>query len=326
MANYLIGKKIGICFSKELEGQNPLSHIGGKLPVYLRLLELLQKEGFIVYVLTRKTYQGKGIFEGGWLFEKGEFRLTEEIIKIDLVYDRTAGLKFPLAADQQMLVVNHLDFKTLCWDKWSAFQKIGTDMPQTFWLENRENLAPILTKIKTDWVVLKPFNGLKGLGIFIGPKKEALTFEFPLKFKKYIVQEFIDSSGGIPQIVSGIHDLRVAIVNQKPVWCHVRIPPQGSFKANAAAGGVLKEIDYNLIPNSIKEIVKKIAKDFYQEFDNPIFSLDFGLDKNGHPWLYEINDQIGFPRWEMKKRDLFLKELVKNFKTKLELQDGKNKS
>lgn len=325
MTDNYTSKKIGICFSKELEGQNPLSHIGQKLPVYLHFLELLQKEGFIVYVLTRKTYQGKGIFKGGWLFEKGGFKLTKEIIEIDLVYDRTAGLKFPLAVDQQMLVVNHSDFKTLCWDKWLAFQKIGTDMPQTFWLDDRENLASILTKIKTDWVVLKPFNGLKGLGIFIGPKKEALIFDFPLKFKKYIVQEFIDSSGGIPKIASGIHDLRVAIVNMKPVWCHVRIPPQGSFKANAAAGGTLIEVNYNSVPESVKKIVKKISEKFYQEFDNPIFSLDFGLDKNGRPWLYEINDQIGFPRWEMKKRDLFLKELIKNFKTKLEIIDDKNK-
>jgi len=94
---------------------------------------------------------------------------------------------------------------------------------------------------------------LKGLGIFIGPKKEALNFEFPLKFKKYIVQEFIDSSGGIPKIASGIHDLRVAVVNMKPVWCHVRIPPSGSFKANAASGGSLIEVDYNLVPKSVKK-------------------------------------------------------------------------
>jgi len=326
MANNLAGKKIGICFSKDLEGQSPLSHIGEKLPVYLHFLELLQKEGFIVYILTRKTYQGQGTFKGGWLFIKGKFELIQEIIKIDLVYDRTAGVKFPPNDDLQMIIVNHLNFKILCWDKWLAFQKIGANMPQTFWLDNKENLASILPKIRTGWVVLKPFNGLKGLGIFIGSKKEALNFEFPLKFKKYIVQEFIDSSYGIPQIVSGIHDLRVAIVNQKPVWCHVRIPPQGSFKANAAAGGTLIEVDYDLVPEMVKRIVKKIAKEFYQEFDNPIFSLDFGLDKNGQPWLYEINDQIGFPRWEMKKRDLFLKELIKNFKEKLEKRNGENKS
>lgn len=310
--------KIGICFSKDLEGQNPLSHIGIKLPVYLRFLEMLQKEGFIVYVLTRKTYQGNGYFNGGWLFEKGEFKLIKKVIKIDLVYDRTAGIKFPLADDYDLITVNQLDFKILCWDKWLSFQEIGENMPKTFWVGSKENLSSVLPKIKTDWIVAKPHNGLKGLGIFIGPKKEALKYKFPENFKKYIAQEFIDTSGGIPKITSGLHDLRVVIVNGQPVWSHVRIPPKGSFKSNAAAGGILTEVDYELVPETIKKIVKKIADNFYRKYDNPIFSLDFGLDKNGCPWIYEINDQIGFPRWEMEKRDLFLKELVNNFKTKLE--------
>ena len=80
----------------------------------------------------------------------------------------------------------------------------------------------------------------------------------------------------------------------------------------------LTEVDYELIPNSVKGIVAGVAKKFYQKYDNPIFSLDFGFDKSGKPRLFEINDQIGFPLWEMKKRDLFLKELVKNFAQKLE--------
>jgi len=63
--------------------------------------------------------------------------------------------------------------------------------------------------------------------------------------------------------------------------------------------------------------VIEVAQKFYQKYDNPIFSLDFGLDKKGKPWLFEINDQIGFPRWEMKKREFFLKELVENFAQKL---------
>ena len=309
--------KIGICFSKELIGKDPLSHIGEKLPVYLHFLSLCQKQGWEVYVLTRKTYQGEGIFVGAWLFDKNRFKLLKKTIKIDLVYDRTAGVKFPPEKDSKMAIVNQLNFKILCWDKWLAYQEISSLMPKTFWVGGKENLASILPKMKTDWVVLKPFNGLKGLGIFIGPKKEALKFQFPEEFKKYIAQEFIDTSEGIPQIVNGLHDLRVAIINGKPVWGHVRVPPQGSFKANAAGGGILKEVDYELIPKSAKNIVTKVANKFYQKYDNPIFSLDFGFDEKGQPWLFEINDQIGFPRWEMKKRELFLGELVKNFAQKL---------
>jgi len=309
--------KIGICFSKELIGQNPLSHIGKKLPVYLHFLSLCQKQGWETYVLTRKTYQGKGVFAGAWLFDKNRFKILKETIKVDLVYDRTAGVKFPPEKDSKIAIVNQLNFKILCWDKWKAYQKIGHLMPKTFWVGEEHNLALVLPKIKTDWVVLKPYNGLKGLGVFIGNKKEALIFKFPKNFKKYIAQEFIDTSRGIPKITTGLHDLRVAIINGKPVWSHVRVPPGGSFKSNAAGGGILKEIDYRLVPKSVKKIVIEVAQKFYQKYDNPIFSLDFGLNKKGKPWLFEINDQIGFPRWEMKKREFFLKELVENFAQKL---------
>jgi len=313
----LLRNKIGICFSKEFSGQDPFGHIGRKLSVYLRFLALCQKQGWEVYVLTRKTYQGQGLFAGAWLFIKGKFKPLQKEIKIDLIYDRTAGTKFPPEEDTNMVVINQRDFKILCWNKWLAYQEIGHLMPKTFWVGEKNNLASILPKIKTDWVVLKPYNGLKGLGVFIGSQKEALTFQFPEKFKQYIAQEFVDTSGGISGITSGLHDLRVAVLNDKPVWSHVRVPPKGSFKANAAGDGTLTEVDYELIPNSVKEIVAGVAKKFYQKYDNPIFSLDFGFDKSGKPWLFEINDQIGFPRWEMKNKDVFLKELVANFEIKL---------
>ncbi len=310
--------KIGICFSKELAGVSPLSHIGEKLPVYLRFLALCQKQGWEVYVLTRKTYQGEGVFAGAWLFNKGEFKIIPKKVRIDLLYDRTGGVKFPPKEETKMKVVDGRNFKLLCWDKWLAFKVVGNYMPQTFWVGEKDNLASILPQIKTDWVVLKPYNGLRGLGVFIGPKKEAMNFEFPGKFKKYIAQEFIDTSGGIPKITTGLHDLRIALLNGKPVWSRIIIPPQGSFSAHTAGGGILKEVDYELVPDLTKKIVLEIAPKFYREYDNPFFSLDFGFDKNGRPWLFEINDQIGFPLWKMKKRDFFLKELVKNFAQKLE--------
>jgi len=114
-----------------------------------------------------------------------------------------------------------------------------------------------------------------------------------------------------------MHDLRVAIVNAKAVWSHVRVPEKGSFMANAAQGGILTEVDYSKVPESIKKIVGEIAEKFNIGYDNPAYSLDFGIGKDNAPKIFEINDQIGFPKWEMKARDAFLKELVKNFKEKV---------
>lgn len=119
-----------------------------------------------------------------------------------------------------------------------------------------------------------------------------------------------------------MHDLRVAVVNAKAVWSHVRVPQDGSFMANAAQGGILTEVDYSKVPENIKKIVGEMAEKFYNGYDNPTFSIDFGIGKDKVPKIFEINDQIGFPKWEMKQRDTFLKELVYNFARKL--NDRKN--
>jgi len=310
--------KIGIMFSKDFTGNEPLSHIVVKLPVYKRFLELCQAEDWKVYVLTRKTYVGNGTFKGAWHFDNGKFFKVLDPVKIDLVYDRSGGVMLPPSGDESLIWVNRRDFKLLAWDKWAAFNIIGEYMPQTFIIEDRKKLSKILTQIKSDCVVLKPLNGLKGIGIFIGPKKEALNFKFNERYNRYIAQGFVDTGSGIPGITLGLHDLRIVIVNGKPVWCHVRVPADGSLLANAAQGGNITEIDYDKIPESIKKIVGNITTFFSWKYDNPIYSLDFGVGKNGKPYIFEINDQMGFPKWEMDKKDMFLQELVENFKTKLQ--------
>jgi hypothetical protein len=307
---------VGLCFSKPLAEIDPLAHITSKYSVYTRLLDFMAQKGWQIYVFTRKTYQGNGVFQGAWVYQNGKFSIEKNNVKADLVYDRSAGVNFPPGGDESVIWVNRRDFKVLAWDKWLAYQKIGKYMPQTIWIENRDEVETVISQIKSDWVVLKPFNGLKGLGIFIGSKADALNFKLDQKYKNYIAQEFVDTSKGIKGITGGRHDLRVAIVNGKAVWCHVRIPPEDSFLANAAQGGELTELDYDTVPGSVKEIVKEISEEFYREYDNPIYSLDFGL-QDGQPYIFEINDQIGFPKWEMKNRDAFLKALVDNFESKL---------
>lgn len=305
-----------MAFSRDFDGSNPLSHTGIKQPVYLRFFELCLQAGWDAYALTRKTYQGNGIFAGAWKFTDGKFSVVSEPVKIDLVYDKSAGFKFPPEGDHSLIWVDNRDFKRLCWDKWRCYQEIGEYMPQTELISDSSKVSEVVSRIKTDWVVLKPANGLKGFGIYIGPKAGALNFKLEKKYKHYIAQEFLDTTGGIPGITNGMHDLRLVIVNGKVVWSHVRVPPKGSYKANAAGGGVLTEIDLAQIPESVVNIVEKIAKQFLKQYDNPVYSLDFGLEK-GKPYIFEINDQIGFPRWEMHNRDNFLNALIENFKMKL---------
>ena len=238
---------------------------------------------------------------------------------MDLIYDRTGGLKFPPKKKERVIMVNNRDFKELCADKWLAWQELNSvlPMPKTYLVGERKNLPTILSKIEGDWVVLKPLNGLMGLGIFVGPKNKAVDFEFDQKYSQYIAQEFVDTRNGFLGLVEGFHDLRVVMINGKIVWSHLRTPPKGSFKANVAQGGDIKEVAVSQLPESIREASLKAAKLFLEKYDNPLFSVDFGLTPSG-PKVFEINDQIGFPAPEMTQKDLFLSELVANFAQKLE--------
>jgi len=308
----------GLCVNRRLQGNQPLNYLPTKIPTYVRFFEMCQQEGWRVYVLSQKTYQSKNIFKGGWLFKDGRFILSHELLKLDFVYDRTNNLDFPPKDAGNMLVINNRNFKEVCVNKFKTYQEIGKYMPETFWVGEKNHLKSVLPKIKTAWVVLKPYNGMEGIGIFVGPKHKAMDLQFCEKYPLYIAQEFIDTAGGIPGIVKGKHDLRVVVVNGEVVWCHFRTPPRNEFTANVARGGSITEVDYDKqVPKSIKEIVEQIIPYFYQKYDNPIYCLDFGMGKDG-PKIFEINDNMGFPLWEMKNRDKFLKALIENFKEKLE--------
>lgn len=314
--------KFGMCFSREFEGNTPLNHIGKKLPVYLRLLELCQNEGWEIYILTRKTYKGDGFFDGVWLFKNGQFERVEKPVKIDLVFDWVGNLLFPSKNEKSLMVINCREFKELTCDKWAAYKILSEFSPKTYWAGDLKNAESLLPKIRTKNVVLKPYDGLRGKGIFIGPKENLKDFKPDKPNTKYILQEFIDTSAGIPNITPGKHDLRIVVINEEVVWCHVRVPVPGTFLANAAQGGNLTEVDYANVPESVKKIVREISKKFYEVYDNPMFSLDFGINEKGTPLVFEINDQIGFPKWEMKNRDKFLEGLVANFKEKLVQADS----
>lgn len=311
-------KKLGLCLSRDLRVKNPLSYMGSKLPTYLRLLDLMKSEGWDVYVLTRKTYLGNGMFEGAWRYDNGKLSVVREKMFINLIYDRTGGVIFPPDNDE-LVVVNPRNFKIFCWDKWAAYQELREYMPKTVLVENEQQIPALLKQIKTETVVLKPYNGLKGIGVFIGSHEDALKYKFPEKYQTYIMQEFVDTSEGLPGIAPGMHDLRVALVGGVVKWCHVRIPPEGKFTANAAQGGSLSEISYDKVPESVKDVVNKISSKFTEMFGKSIiYSIDFGLDKGGVPKVFEINDQIGFPKWEMKNRDKFLRGLVSVFQQRLQ--------
>jgi glutathione synthase/RimK-type ligase-like ATP-grasp enzyme len=129
--------------------------------------------------------------------------------------------------------------------------------------------------------------------------------------QKYILQKFIDTSAGIEGIVDGLHDLRVVIVEGEIVWCHVRRPKAGTYLANVALGGSIEEVEINRIPSYIIDAVHKIQSMIDNKYNMPLYSIDFGISSKT-PYVFELNDQIGFPKVSMKNKDLFISNIIKS--------------
>lgn len=296
--------KLAITFGKEIPDNYSFEDMGEKRQTYLEFVDMCKLGGFDVKVVSTKNYLGNGIFQMGK--EKENF---------DIAFDRSGGTNFP-PPDDGFRVVDSREFKLIAWDKWEAYKILEAYTPKSFLVSSQDELKTVLQDIKGDMVIVKPINGLKGLGIYIGSITGARDFKLN-KDRKYLVQEYVETKNGIKGITPKRHDLRVVITNGKIIWSHFRTPPENGLKANVAGGGNIEEIEISKLPSEVIKISNEIGTSFYKRFDNPLFSIDFGIDEKGRPWVFEINDQIGFPKPKMKGKDTFIKELVENFKSKI---------
>jgi len=68
-----------------------------------------------------------------------------------------------------------------------------------------------------------------------------------------IVQQFVDSGSGIEKLnIEGVHDLRVVVVDGKPVLSYIRQPESG-YIANVAQGGTMEFVKLKMCPKKSNE-------------------------------------------------------------------------
>ncbi len=266
----------------------------------------------------------KNIFRYAWVFE-GEGAKWKRVknLKPDLVYDKTKA-RFEVYYKKELIeenypFINDLQFTQLIDDKFITslfFEKWS----KKCWLaRNNSQLAQILTRIKTDKVVIKPICESGGKGIHISKKNKALK-EVTLN-RTHIIQEFINSSKGVPGVSRGIHDLRLVFVNNKLIYSYIREPKKGGFLANLAQGGSLTIVPKSKLPRSLNPIVS-YANEIFQSFEPRVFCIDLMFDEKKRPWIVELNSMPGlfFTPQEKPYMVKMYRELLKIFKEKLENQ------
>lgn len=248
--------------------------------------------------MYRSSYQwydyDKHIFKYAWTYEaeKGWFRTYD--VEPDLIFDKTrAGLEAYFKKEliaKRYRFVNSLRFTHMLNDKLITSMIFHKWSKKSWIVNNPEKLKNVLPRIKSRRFVIKPISESGGRDVQILRKEEALekvTFS-----NDYIIQEFIDSSSGVPGVSESMHDLRLVFVNDKLCYAYIREPKEGNYLANLSQGGTLSIVPTGDIPKSLRPIIR-CANQVFETFNPRIYSIDFMFDENKRPWIIELNSMPG---------------------------------
>lgn len=245
---------------------------------------IMGKGGKFCIARSMDTFLGNGTFSRGWMFDGQSFHEHSGPIHADTVFNKGEDFR----ADADTHVINRPELDAACM-KDRTYELFPQFCPQTFIVRSDEEFAETLGKIHSKIVVVKPPHLGAGKGVHIGRREDlrSLPKAYPL-----LVQEFIDTSAGIPGIVEGMHDLRLILIEGGIIICYLRTPPSGEFIANRARGGTLRIIPQHLIPHEASAIAQNIDASL-SSIPERVYSVDLGRDRSGTWKLIELNSPPG---------------------------------
>ncbi len=265
-------------------------------------------------IFSKYTDYSNGFVKKNWFFDNN-WKKSYKKIKPDLFYDKfpitKKGLKIKKELSKKKILFNDFKIDLICKDKFVQSKIFRELSPKTILIKNNVDFFRAIKKFSNEKVILKPRSGLgsKGIKIFdFGKKIKKQNF-----FEEYILQEFIDTSKGIPNTkIKKTHDLRCVIVNGSIEFCFVRIPTKCLIASICKGAKVINIIP----PKSVLPVVKKIDL-FVKKFGNRVYSIDLFFS-NGKYYLIELNSkpgfgigiEFGFPLKEKKLMQAIFKKIV----------------
>lgn len=238
-------------------------------------------------------------------------------IRADVIYNlgNIPGDAFSHRKGRHTRIVNTPEFKSFCASKITVYEYLKEFFPKTIAITSETAIAEALKRLSGDRIVFKPNTGTNGRGVRI-LKKDEVKFDDEMRAiiaepGGALLQEFVDTSHGIPNICDASHDLRLAVINGTIALTHVRTPEPGSLIANYAQGATIHELAINDIPKNIFAFHKKIHARIAAQFPDTIYTADLGINTDGKPILFEINGTIAFPWPEFESKDAFVEKLAR---------------
>jgi len=288
-------KKILILFGKsDWKNAHPFSNKDFQAS-YECLYSIARERGIQMYRASHEWYDhDKHIFKYAWKYEATRGWERAHNIQPDLIYDKTKAstetyFKKELIAKNYRFV-NSLRFTRIMDDKLITSLIFHKWSKKSWIVNNPKKLRKILPKIKSQKFVIKPISESGGKEVQILQKGDA--FEKVTFGNDYLIQEFIDSSSGVPGVSDHMHDLRLVFINDKLSYAYIREPKEGNYLANLSQGGSLSIVPKDRIPPSIAPIIR-YANKVFETFNPRIYSIDLMFDKNKKPWIVELNSMPG---------------------------------
>lgn len=248
------------------------------------------------FICRGRSYLGDGKFSKGEFFDPVTNTLIpeNEVIHANLVYNKGDLL---IASGDRVSLVNDLEFDRICCDKAQSAFLFPEEFPKTIEVFSADEVVDASSQLHTDRFVVKPARGQEGKGVKIFSKTDFQEYKYNAK-GPLVVQEFLDTSHGIPGICDAEHDLRVLLMNGEIVQAYVRTPQKGKLLSNVSKGASLLEIEKDALSETLLRIVRKVDTKFSGFFPR-IYSVDFGYTPDG--WkIFEFNSQPGlpYPSWD----------------------------
>jgi glutathione synthase/RimK-type ligase-like ATP-grasp enzyme len=259
---------------------------------YQDLLLAIRARGAAAYFAAdNATYRGQGVFATAYTTDRkcqvAEFEVARDV-KAGLVFEKGAYQGQGGFAADDVRVVNPRLMREITSSKTETYRHFGKFQPRSVVCHSRAEVERAMEEVPGELIVVKEPKGNGGKLVYIGTR-EKVKAELPGRYP-LMVQEFVDTSAGIPGLVEGIHDFRVRIAGGTIVGGELRVPAPGEYRANIAQGGTTRFLLADKVPAAVKELAAKI--DSYFADDPRYYSIDFAHTTQG--WkLIELNDQPG---------------------------------
>lgn len=287
---------IGVYTSKASDTQKPQFNDEYYALAYADLFkEIIERGGRPVVVYeAEKNYLRNGNFRSGWFAKIKDHEIIYEKsvgnFGIDLLYDKN---RFPYS---DLKKINPDYIREVCNDKYVSYLFAPEYHATSFLIEDDTQLDMFLMSHRDNTVVLKELDGSGGTSVYVG---KADNYDKSLKLP-LLAQEFIDTSGGVRGLASGIHDIRIGIFNGDPIMGYLRVPHGDELRSNQFLGGTGTALLVHEIPKELVELTKDLDRRFNIN-ESRFFAADWGFDKNTQTWkLFEIN---GAPGLEHESED-----------------------